>query len=68
MFIANRVNAMVCNLGKKHASLDDTLFKFLGSLARYTVLAFVFIAVLNRFGVQTASIVSGGLLIAQSGL
>ncbi len=56
--IANRVYSLVCNLGKKHAKLDDTLFKFLASLARYTVLAFVIIAVLNRFGVQTASIVA----------
>ena len=34
------------------------MFRFLGSVARYVVMAFVLIAVLNRFGVETASIVA----------
>jgi len=56
-WIAGSVNKLIINIGKgKH--LDDTLFRFLGSFARYLILAFVFIAVLNRFGVQTASIVA----------
>jgi small conductance mechanosensitive channel len=50
---------------RKYAKLDDTLFRFLGSIARYVVLAFVFIAVLNRFGVQTTSIVA---LLGAAGL
>ena len=40
-------------------------FVFLGSIARYIILAFVIIAVLNRFGVQTASIVA---LLGAAGL
>ncbi|TDO99832.1 mechanosensitive ion channel family protein [Marinomonas balearica] len=58
MWIAGRVNALVVGVSKKHDKLDDTLFRFLGSVARYVVMAFVLIAVLNRFGVQTASIVA----------
>ena len=58
LWIASSVNKMIIGLSKKNKHLDDTLFRFLGSMARYVVLAFVFIAVLNRFGVQTASIVA----------
>ena len=57
-WIAGRVDKMVVSLSQSSAHLDETLFKFLGSLARYVILAFVFIAVLNRFGVETTSIVA----------
>lgn len=56
--IANRVNLSITKLGEKHAHLDNTLMRFAGSFAKYIILAFVFIAILNRFGVQTASIVA----------
>ncbi|PIW27640.1 MAG: mechanosensitive ion channel protein MscS [Rhodospirillales bacterium CG15_BIG_FIL_POST_REV_8_21_14_020_66_15] len=39
-------------------SLDDTLTPFLSSLVRYVILAFVVVAVLNQFGVQTTSIIA----------
>lgn len=65
IFMANKANKFVCNVGKNHQNLDDTLFKFLGSVAKYVILAFVVIAVLNRFGVQTASIVA---LLGAAGL
>jgi len=64
-WIAGRVGAVVRGIGKQHQKLDDTLFNFLGSLARYVVLAFVVIAVLNRFGVETTSIVA---LLGAAGL
>lgn len=64
-WIAGRIGAMIRGIGKQHANLDDTLFNFLGSLARYIVLAFVIIAVLNRFGVETTSIVA---LLGAAGL
>lgn len=64
-WVAGRVGAVVQGVGKRHEKLDDTLFKFLGSLARYVVLAFVIIAVLNRFGVETTSIVA---LLGAAGL
>ena len=58
VYLANKVNNIICKMGESHANLDNTLFRFLGSLGKYIVLAFVGIAVLNRFGVQTASIVA----------
>jgi len=58
LWIAKRVDLMIYALSKGNQHLDDTLFKFLGSLARYVILAFVLIAVLNRFGVETTSIVA----------
>ena len=65
LWLARWVNRVVVGIGKKYEQLDDTLFRFLGSVARYVVLAFVLIAVLNRFGVQTASIVA---LLGAAGL
>ena len=49
---------MIMGVGKKCDRLDNTVFRFLCSIAHYVILAFVFIAVLNRFGVETASIVA----------
>lgn len=65
LWFAGKVKKLVINIGAKYAHLDDTLFNFLGSVARYIILAFVAIAVLNRFGVQTASIVA---LLGAAGL
>ena len=64
-WIAKRAYRAITGLSKKNKRLDDTLLRFLGSLARYVILAFVFIAVLNRFGVQTASIIA---LLGAAGL
>jgi len=58
MWIAGWVQKLIIKASKRSQHLDDTLFKFLGSVARYIILAFVFIAVLNRFGIQTTSIVA----------
>jgi len=65
LWLAGRVKRFVTRFGEKYAHLDDTLFRFLGSVARYIILAFVGIAVLNRFGVQTASIIA---LLGAAGL
>ena len=46
------------SLGGKHAHLDITLFNFLGNIARYIVIGFAFLFVLNTFGVQTTSFVA----------
>jgi small conductance mechanosensitive channel len=64
-WIAGKVQRGIVSMGEKHAELDSTLFSFLGSIARYIIMAFVLIAVLNRFGVQTASIVA---LLGAAGL
>ncbi|WP_020406953.1 mechanosensitive ion channel family protein [Hahella ganghwensis] len=65
VWIAGKAYKAVVGIANKHEQLDDTLFRFFGSLARYTILAFVGIAVLNRFGVQTASIIA---LLGAAGL
>ncbi len=65
LWFAGKVNKLIINVSKKYTHLDDTLFRFLGSMARYVIIAFVIIAVLNRFGVQTASIVA---LLCAAGL
>ena len=65
IWLAGKVYRAVVGIANKHEKLDDTLFRFFGSLARYTILAFVGIAVLNRFGVQTASIIA---LLGAAGL
>jgi small conductance mechanosensitive channel len=65
LWIANKVRKIIVGISRKHDQVDDTLFRFLGSMARYLILAFVFIAVLNRFGVQTASIIA---LLGAAGL
>ncbi|MBN1008868.1 mechanosensitive ion channel family protein [Amphritea pacifica] len=65
LWFAGRVNKLIVAASKKNKHLDDTLFRFLGSVARYVIIAFVMIAVLNRFGVQTASIVA---LLGAAGL
>ncbi|WP_105171947.1 mechanosensitive ion channel family protein [Pseudoalteromonas sp. T1lg24] len=65
IWLAGKVNRTIIKISNRHAQLDDTLFKFFGSVAKYTILAFVGIAVLNRFGVQTASIIA---LLGAAGL
>ena len=57
-WIARKLEKLVIAASKRSPHLDETLFKFLGNLVRYIVLALVFIAVLNRFGVETTSIVA----------
>ena len=67
LWISKRVKNGIVKLSQKSPNLDETLFKFLGSIARWVIMAFVFIAVLNRFGIETTSIVAllgaGGLAV-----
>jgi len=65
IWFAGKVYRGIVGIANRYEQLDDTLFRFFGSLARYTILAFVGIAVLNRFGVQTASIIA---LLGAAGL
>lgn len=65
LWFAGKIKKLIIGISERHSQLDDTLFSFLGSVARYIILAFVFIAVLNRFGVQTASIIA---LLGAAGL
>ena len=50
-------NTVAKGLGKVKA-IDATLVPFLSALVRYVILIIVLIAVLNQFGVQTASIIA----------
>lgn len=52
------VRKRLVGLGEKHSHLDITLFNFLGNVARYVVIGFAFLFVLNTFGVQTTSVVA----------
>ena len=67
MWIAKKVQNAIIKLSQKSPQLDDTLFKFLASIARWIIMAFVLIAVLGRFGIETTSIVAllgaGGLAV-----
>ncbi|UWS03434.1 mechanosensitive ion channel family protein [Phaeobacter inhibens] len=56
--VASWVKRRIVQIGDSHASLDVTLFHFLGNLARYVILAFAVLFVLNTFGVQTTSIIA----------
>ncbi|WP_299727709.1 mechanosensitive ion channel domain-containing protein [uncultured Tateyamaria sp.] len=56
--IAAWLGRRVRKLGLAHKHLDDTLFNFLGSIVRYTILAFTILIVLNTFGVRTTSVVA----------
>ena len=67
LWISKRVQNGIIKLASKSPQLDDTLFKFLASIARWVIMAFVLIAVLGRFGIETTSIVAllgaGGLAV-----
>jgi small conductance mechanosensitive channel len=45
-------------LSRKNKHLDDMLFEFLASIARYVIMGFTILFVLNTFGVQTTSVVA----------
>ncbi len=64
--IANWVKRKLRAVLNEVKSLDRTLVPLLSELVRYAVLILVVIAVLSRFGIQTASIVTvlGGATIA----
>lgn len=64
-WISGRVKSWLSRVGDNNAEIDDTLFTFLGSLAQYLILALAVIFVLNRFGIQTTSLVA---LLGAAGL
>ncbi len=58
VLFAGWVKRRIWRLGEAHKHLDNTLFTFLGNIARYTIMAFALLFVLNTFGVQTTSIIA----------
>ena len=57
-WIANAVKRAVLRALDRFEKIDNTLKPFLANLVKYLVMAFVLVAVLNQFGVQTASIIA----------
>jgi small conductance mechanosensitive channel len=55
---AGRIKRFLRKRVEKNPRIDRTLGGFFSSLAYYVIVAFVVIAVLNRFGVQTTSLVA----------
>ena len=64
-WIAKKVKNGIVKLAAKSPHLDETLFNFLGSIARWVIMAFVIVAILGQFGVETTSIVA---LLGAAGL
>jgi len=56
--ISGWVKRRILALSARNRRLDETLFQFLGDIARYTILVFTFLFVLNTFGVETTSIIA----------
>ncbi|WP_421792648.1 mechanosensitive ion channel family protein [Hyphobacterium sp.] len=56
--VAGAVKRTVIRISQQNPRIDDTLANFFASIARYAILLVVFIAVLNRFGVETTSLVA----------
>ncbi|WP_406720298.1 mechanosensitive ion channel [Thioclava litoralis] len=65
LFISGWAKGRISRLAARHRRLDDTLFGFLGNIAKYLILAIGFIFILNRFGIQTTSLAA---LIGAAGL
>lgn len=57
-WLSGLAKSMIIRMGKAHETLDETLFHFFGSLARYAVLVFAALIILDRFGIQTTSLVA----------
>lgn len=58
MIIAGTIRGAIRKAAIKSERLDDTLGMFFASAAYYAIMAIVLIAVLNRFGVETTSLVA----------
>ncbi|RME14942.1 MAG: mechanosensitive ion channel family protein, partial [Alphaproteobacteria bacterium] len=65
LWVSGFAQRRIVALGLKYEELDATLFSFLASLARYTILALAAVFILGRFGIQTTSLVA---LIGAAGL
>lgn len=62
---AGWISRIVAKTLTRTGKIDSTLISFFSSATKYAVLAFVVIAVLNQFGVQTASLIA---LLGAAGL
>jgi len=58
LFIAGRLAAATRKAVAKIGRLDNTLKPLFGNIVKYVIIVITVIAILNRFGVQTASIIA----------
>lgn len=58
LMLANWAKARIEGFARRHPKVDATLFGFLGNIAKWAVLVIALIFVLNRFGIQTTSLVA----------
>lgn len=58
VWVAGWLAALVKRAARRSARIDETLAGFFASIVRYGLMAFVIIAVLDRFGVETTQIVA----------
>jgi small conductance mechanosensitive channel len=65
LFLSGLVAKQIRRAADRYEQLDDTLFGFFASLARYAILTIAGIFVLGQFGIQTTSLVA---LIGAAGL
>lgn len=65
LWLSGTAKRRITRMSERHTRLDPTLMSFLGSAARYGILAFATIFILGRFGIQTTSLVA---LIGAAGL
>lgn len=63
--VSGWISRRIRNISNRYKRVDQTLFSFLGAVARYAIMAFAAVFVLNRFGIQTTSIVA---IIGAAGL
>ena len=58
LIISGWVSRRIRGIGGRNRHLDITLFNFLGNIARYAILGFTALIILNTFGVRTTSLVA----------
>lgn len=64
-YLAGWFARRIRTIGNRYESLDSMLFNFLANIARYGIIIYTGIIILNTFGIQTTSLVA---LIASAGL
>ncbi|MEO1015165.1 MAG: mechanosensitive ion channel domain-containing protein [Pseudomonadota bacterium] len=65
LLVAGRLKKVTINAVNRAPNLDETLARFFGSIVYYLIIAFVVIAVLSMFGIQTTGLAA---LIGAAGL
>ncbi|GGG70611.1 mechanosensitive ion channel protein [Salipiger pallidus] len=58
LLFAGWLKRRIANISAGRARLDDTLFTFLGQIARYIVMIFTILILLNNLGIETTSIIA----------